>query len=550
MVSAKWAWAIIPVALLGFLINDRLKDIERTEASQKKEAGARRGGAASVEIATAQQEDIVQVIETVGTVTPEFSVNLAPRVAGRITYLEVREGERVKPGQVLVRIDPEQANAGVLSASASVNESRSRLAQAEATIQSNSIQVEQSIQQARAEATFAKSALVQAEKGAEARIAAATATVKQSSEAVKAAEVEVRNRRAQVLAAQANLKNADLKESRMTSLYEKGYVSAQERDNAVAAKASAAADLEVQRGEVESATANLNTAKARNEADQANLRSVKAIAAADIDSAKARLIQADASLRSAEAGRSQLPANQANISALKAGVDAADAQLKSAASQRSDTELRSSISGVITKRTGDVGSIASPGTAVLTLESTDSLYVDASIPVVDAAKIQDGDAVNMVFDGMPDSPVRSHIDRIVPSADPQDRQVLVRIRVPNSENLIKAGMFAKVKIETRRIEAKIVIPFDAVKKDSVTVIRADGKAETRRVVLGERDDKNVEILSGVEIGEKVVVLSFSPVKEGGAVTVTAERRLDGSRVVVEPPKKKDERGGPPPAGGK
>jgi RND family efflux transporter MFP subunit len=539
MAARKWIFVLIPVLIIGFFISARFKEIAKTEADQKAEAGSRRGGAASVEIATAQEQPIIQSIETVGTVTAEYTVNLSPRVSGRITYLEVREGETVKPGQLLARIDPSQADAGVLSARASINESRSRLAQAEATSQANAIQIEQAIQQARAEATYAKAALTQAQKSAEARIAASQATVKRSLGAITAAQADLKNRKAQVIAGEANLKNTRLKEDRTNSLYEKGYVSKQDLDNAVAATAKAIADLDVQKAEVEAAEANLTTARAQQESDVASLRATQATTEADIESAKARLAQANSALKTAEGNRAQLPANRANLNALKAGVDVADAQLKGATSQKSDTELRSTIFGTVTKRAADPGSIATSGQPLLTIESTNSIFVDANIPIDQSARIQKGDHVDLTIDGLPDSKISARVDQIVPSANVQDRQVLVRIRIQNQEDAIKPGMFAKVLIETNRVDSKVVIPIDAVKKDKILVITAENKAEERDVVLGERDENNVEVLSGLAVGERVVVLSFTPVKDGGSVTITAERRLDGTRVVIEPEKKPD-----------
>lgn len=546
--SAKLILAAIPLIVLGYLVFGRMQDISATKAKQAKEGAARRGGAAVVEISTAQSVDIVQGVEAVGTVTPEFTIQLAPRVTGRITYLEIREGERVKPGQLLAKIDPQQADAGVLSARASVNESRSRLAQAEAAMQANAIQIEQAITQAQAEATYAKAALVQVQKSSEAKVTAARAQVRQSASAVASAEADLNSRKAQVASGQANLKNAQLKEQRMKTLYDKGFVSKQDLENAETMTAAAQAALEAQLSAVESAQADLATAKARNDADEANLKSVQATTQADIEAAKARVAQSAAALKTAQGNRNQLQANRANLDALRAGVDSADAQLKGASSQLSDTELRSTIVGTVTKRMADPGSLASPGQPVLTLESTDSVLVDANVTVDDSAKIVKGDVVSLDFDGMPDQSLRGRVDQIVPSANPLDRQVLVRIRLTSQNPGVKPGMFAKVKIETKRVAAQVVVPFDAVKDGTVTVVGQDGKAEIRKVVTGERDKDNIEILSGLAVGEKVVVLSFSPVKDGATVTPTAERRLDGSRVVIDPPKKPADGKGGPPAG--
>ncbi len=533
MAFKTWASILVPVVALGGMVFWRMQTMDAKDAEQKKEAGARRGAASSVEVATAQSFPIIESIETVGTVTPEFTVNIAPRVTGRIIYLEVREGEPVQPGQLLARIDPDQAEAGVLDAKARANESRSRLAQAQATVQANNIQIEQNVRQAQAEVANARANLTQVQRNTEARIATSEANLKEADAELVAAQAELKNRQAQVKAARATLDNAEAKATRLQNLYEKGFVSAADRDDANTARASAAANLEVRQGEVESAVADVNTAKARQASAVTNLKSIKASAEAEIEAAKARLDQARASLTSAEAGRAQIPANQANLEALRAGVDSAEAQVQSAAAQKSDTELRSTIAGTVTKRNADPGAIASPGSPVLVVESTKNLIINASVPIDQAGRIQSGSVARLTIDGLGSDSIQGRVERVVPSADPQDRQALVRIRISDQSAMLKPGMFAKVAIELRRTEAQIAIPKDAIQEGSVTAIGPDGKAVKKKVTVGESDANNAEILSGLALGDKVVVLSFSPVREGSGVTVSAERGLDGTRRVIE-----------------
>ncbi len=524
----------VPVIALGFLIFNRLQTIQANEADAEKESGARRGAPASVEVATAQSYDIIESIESVGTVTPEFTVNLAPRTTGVITYLEVREGEVVKPGQLLARINPDQANASVLSARASINESRSRLTQAQATVQANNIQIQQNIRQARAEVANAKANLNQTEKQAEADVISANADVTEAQAELASAQATLKNRGSQVTAARANLTNATTRLNRLEGLYEKGYVSAQEVDDARATVATAQANLDVRQGEIETGQADVNTAKARLESARANANSTKATTQAQIASAKARVEQAEASLASAEANRAQIPANEANVNALRAGVDSAEAQLQSAASQKSDTELRSTIAGTVTKRNADPGSIASPGQPVLVIESTDRLIVNTSIPISDSTKIESGDRANLTIEGIED-PIVARVEKIIPSADPQDRQALVRLAIVSDQASLRPGMFAKINIEVSRSSAKVAIPTEAIQDGSVMLIDKDGKAVKTKVAVGNSDQKNSEVISGIKIGDQVVVLSFSPVRPDSPVNITAERGLDGTRRVIEPP---------------
>lgn len=522
----------------------RLNAKRAEEAAAEQEAKSRRGSAASVEIATAQSLPIIESVDAVGTVVSEFSIDLSPRVAGRVTYVEVREGDEVRPGQVLVRIDPSQAEAGVLGAQAGVNESRSRLAEAEATIQSNRVQIEQSVLQAQAEVTNAQAALTQTQRGVEGRIAAAQAAAKSASAALNAARASVNSRRAELASSEAEAKNADTFLARVRSQYDKGYISAQELDNATTAAAAARARVEMARAGLESARAGVDTAQAQVESAQTAVKIAQTSGAAEIKAAQSRVQQAQAALKSAQAGRAQNPANDANIKALRAGVAAAEAQLRSATSQKSDTELSSSIAGVVTSRSVDPGDLASPGQPVLRIESVDSLLVDASIPLEESGRVRKGMPVSVMLEGVDAPAIQAQVDQVVPAANPQDRQFLVRVRIPNERGAIRPGMFARISIEVSRSEAQVAIPADAVQDGEVAVLDAQNKAEKRKIEVGDQGTRMVEVLSGLKVGDRVVVLSYNPIREGSTVNPTAERLSDGTRRLLEP--EKDEK---PPAGG-
>jgi len=297
----------------------------------------------------------------------------------------------------------------------------------------------------------------------------------------------------------------------------------------------------VKEGEVESAQADIDAAQAKLEADRTALTTTQASGQAEIEASAARVSQLKSAVTSAEANRAQSPANRANVNALQAGVASVEAQLQAAEAQRKDTELSSPFSGIVTSRTADPGTLASPGQAVLRVESADSLFVIAAIPVTDAARVRPGQPVTIRLDGSAGAPIQTRVDTVVPSANPSDRQVSVRMRVKNTDGQIKPGMFAKVSIEIDRTEPTIVVPGDAIKNGSIAVVLPEGTAENREVKTGKVDARGIQVLSGIQPGEKVIVLSYSPVKPGSKVNITAERLPDGSRKLVEAPKKADQK---------
>ncbi len=534
MRAPRWLTILIPVLVIGGLVIWRISAKNAEEAAIAAESESRRGMAAAVEIATAQSLPIIETVDAVGTVVSEYSVDLSPRVAGRITYLEVREGDAVRPGQTLVRIDPSQADAGVLGAQAGVNESRSRLAEAEATIQSNRVQIEQAVLQAEAELTNARAALTQTERNLEGRIDTAQAAVRSANAGLNSARALVTSRRAEHESARAEFKNAETYLSRVRSQYEKGYISAQEVDNAETAASAARARVSVAQASVESAQAGVATAQAQVESAQTTVRTAQTSGAAEVRAARARVEQAEAAVKSAKANRAQNPANEANIKALRAGVAASEAQLRSATSQKSDTELASTFDGVVTARNADPGDLASPGSAVLRIESVDSLFVNASIPIEESGRVQKGMPVTVTVEGADTAPVEAVVDQVVPSANAADRQFLVRVRIANQEGTIRPGMFTRVSIEVSRAEAQVAIPSEAVQNGEVTVIDDENKAVKRKVEVGETGTQMVEVLSGLRVGERVVVLSYNPVREGATVNPTAERLSDGTRRPLAP----------------
>lgn len=524
---------LIPMMVLAGLLVWRFATRSATQASLQLTQTARRGMASNVEVAPATVRTIVDTLEAVGNVESPFRVQISPKTAGRIEFLNVREGDPVKPGQILVTIDKTEVMAQVLQQQANIAEARSRLAQAQLNRAPTVVGVSSQIQQQQANLESARAELNQTQKNYGSLNAAAKAQIADAEAKVRAAQAQTNNAQAVVKRERANLQNAQIKLNRTLNLYKQGFTAAQDVDDAKTAVAVAQGALDVANGGLAAAQQAVTSAQAQKSATeyQANFTAQKG--QADIAASRAKVLQAVAALSLANANRSQTPAFNQNIAALQATVRAAEAQLKQAQSRLSDTVLKSPINGTVTARKADVGNLASPGQAILEVQFLDWLFVTAALPIEQSKSVREGLSAQVSFDALPNRGFTGAIKNVNFAADPLTRQFTIRIRLENKDHEVRPGMYARVKIETRRVKDAVVVPREAVKNTpdgpTVTLIEADGTARIRKVTTGVADAGGVQILQGIKPADKVVVLSYGPIREGQKVSINSPRPQQGNQ---------------------
>lgn len=503
--------------MLGSLITWRLEQKRAEDIDQTQQRSARMNRPAVARLATVQVRDISHVFEATGSVEAPLSVSIAPKTTGRVEFIGVNEGDHVKKGQVLVRIDSSQIEANVQEQLAAVAEAQYKLAQAQLTQNSNDISINTQIRQQVSSVKSAKADYDQALRSSEAQIASAKAGVRD-------AQAEVENAKAGVKSSQANLDNARTKYERTNSLFKKEFVSAQDVDDVKATVAVQEASLEVAQAKQKSAIAQ------EEEANQ-ELNIADATAKANIEAARAKLVQANASLESARANTAQKTAYRQSISALKASLAAAQASLSNARAQLQDTVLISPLDGYVTKRYIDPGAIASPTQPIISVQFVKQVWV--SLPVTEevCSKIHLGQSAKLTFDTFPGSSFKAKVIQINPSADSENRQFTVRVILSNMNGLLKPGMFAHVSIETDRIHNATVVPREAIENDSngeyVMTVGTDNKARRFAVTSLAEDEQYVSVGSVLKPGQKVVVMSAIMIKEGQTVITGDHKRKQG-----------------------
>lgn len=173
------------------------------------------------------------------------------------------------------------------------------------------------------------------------------------------------------------------------------------------------------------------------------------------------------------------------------------------------TTVRAPYAGSVARRLADEGTTAlvQPQTIVVVLQETGELEAHAAIPESQLAQVHAGDRAVLRVEGVP-APIAATVTAVSDSIDPETRTYLVRIRVPNPDRALKAGVFAPVEIFPQRRAEALVVPVQAVRSEDgrtrVMVVR-DGVAEAVPVELGLGTEAVVEVLAGLAEGDEVVV---------------------------------------------
>ena len=188
---------------------------------------------------------------------------------------------------------------------------------------------------------------------------------------------------------------------------------------------------------------------------------------------------------------------QANLDRLRQAQHEAEVSLSYAV-------IRSPFDGVVVDRLSEAGELAAPGKPLLSMYEQDRLWLEASVPEQQLARVRVGQAYTVRIDAY-DRTMRGRVVEIVQSADPATRTVLARVRLEDPRGLLP-GMFGRLLVPESPQQV-LTIPANAVRRagqlTTVDVIQ-NGRVERRTVQLGRAAGAEVEVLSGLAPGEKIV----------------------------------------------
>ncbi|NYT43967.1 efflux RND transporter periplasmic adaptor subunit [Alcaligenaceae bacterium] len=252
---------------------------------------------------------------------------------------------------------------------------------------------------------------------------------------------------------------------------------------------------------------------------------------------RAQLQQAEAnlSLASSQHRRAQELTKQGFIS--KQARDEAASQLKVqqaavalARAQLEKTAILAPFDGMVGLRNVSVGDYVSPGIDLVPLESIDPLKVDFRIPEQFLGLVHVGIGLTLSFDALPSQQREGKVDAISPLIDVGGRSILLRATVPNTDDALRPGMFARVRLQFTD-DKGLVVPETALvpSGEAQYVYRVkDDRAERVVVQVGLRRGGQVEIVSGLQAGDVVMTSGLQKVTDGAAVRVLPSDQAAGN----------------------
>jgi RND family efflux transporter MFP subunit len=242
-------------------------------------------------------------------------------------------------------------------------------------------------------------------------------------------------------------------------------------------------------------------------------------------------------------GRAEVDAAEANVQAIQARIAftteqmaVADAQVQQRRADVTDTVVRAPFSGIAVSKDAQPGEMISPvsagggftRTGICTIVDMASLEIEVDVNEGYINRVRDRQPVEAILDAYPDWHIPSHVIAVVPTADRQKATVKVRIGFDKLDPRILPDMGVKVSFlseakvaPARTAVPRVVMPKSAARIDAgrtiVFVIRG-GQVERRAVTLGTEDAGQVEVLSGLTDGERVVTDGPATLKDGDRIT--------------------------------
>jgi membrane fusion protein (multidrug efflux system) len=218
--------------------------------------------------------------------------------------------------------------------------------------------------------------------------------------------------------------------------------------------------------------------------------------------------------------REQNAASAADLERAEAGARSAEAALAMLELQIERTTVRAPFSGIVGQRFVSTGDYVTTASRLLTLQTVDPQRAVIEVPERHAVSLRNGQTVEFTVAAQPNRVFRAQVDFIDPVVQNENRTITVKGRAPNTNRLLRPGMFIEARLATATRPNAIVVPEDAVqplRAANVVWAVTDGKASRRVVQLGVRSQGVVEIVSGVQAGEQVVVGGLERMAEGMAV---------------------------------
>jgi len=342
-------------------------------------------------------------------------VSISFKTAGKLMERTVDEGDPVKQGQVIARLDRDQLLRQRDREQAGLSAATAQLAQAETAVNWQRATLSADIEQRRADLAAQEARLAELRNGSRPQ--------------------EKLDARAVVDAAAAEVERARRDWDRAQTLFKNDDISAAQYDQ--------------YRRTFETASANLKSARERESLVLAGPRQET------IDNAAAQVDRARAALKLAEANSIELKRREQEIAARHADIERSRAAIALIDSQLADTIAYSPVDGLVLVKAADVGEVLAPGTSVVTVGDIDHPWLRGYIPETELGRVKIGSKVKVTTDSYPGKTYSGRVGFISSEAEFTPKQIQTR------EERVKLVYRVKIDLENPKRELKSNMPADA-----------------------------------------------------------------------------------------
>ena len=210
------------------------------------------------------------------------------------------------------------------------------------------------------------------------------------------------------------------------------------------------------------------------------------------------------------------------VAAARNNVSASGANVARLSELRGFKMVRAPFAGVITLRNVDVGTlITAANTLMFRIAQTNILRTFLNVPQTESGAVRVGQAARITVPDLPGRQFTGTVTRTSNSLDPATRTLLVEVQVPNQAGILLPGTYAQVDLTTPRKDPPLVIPGDTlvVRPDGtqVALVTPDQTIHFQHIELGRDYGDRIEVISGLQLGQLVVVNPGDIVREGAKV---------------------------------
>ena len=214
--------------------------------------------------------------------------------------------------------------------------------------------------------------------------------------------------------------------------------------------------------------------------------------------------------------------SQAQLEEAEGLLKRAEAQVSNLEARLSDYTIRAPFSGVLGIRQVSPGAVVDTDTVITTLDDLSVVHIDFSAPETYMSELRPGLPVTARSKAYPDRIFEGKVAVVDTRVDPVSRSVVVRAHIPNPDHALKPGMLLTVDVIRRETET-LMVPEEAIfmekERKFVWVLDENNGVTRREITTDRRRPGDVEVLSGLEIGDRVIVQGVNRVREGSSVDV-------------------------------